>query len=258
MRSEEDMVAYALEIDPALLPLVPELLADFDELGSDAEAIVEMMETLDLASKATVIDLGCGKGAVAVEIATELGLRVTGVDLFAPFIPDCEAHANEAGVRELCTFIHGNVAKLAGIIEPADVVVYAALGDVLGPIAETMGIIRQYAKPGGHIIVSDGFLRDGGSNNYPGFENMQPRNAMLAQWTAHGDALVAERVFEDGDEDGDDEAASIRLKAVALGAEHPDLKDTLLGYAQGQADEYHYLATNIVSALWAFRKGDGE
>jgi cyclopropane fatty-acyl-phospholipid synthase-like methyltransferase len=254
MRSEEEMIAYALEIDASLLRFVPELLADFDELGSDAEAIVEAIDALKLPASATVIDLGCGKGAVAVEIAGELGLRVTGFDLFAPFITECDARASEAGVTELCTFIHGDVAKLAGKIEPADVVVYAALGDVLGPIAETMQVIRQYAKPGGHIIVSDGYLRDGGSGNFPGFEKMKPRNEMIAAWIAHGDVLVSESVFEDANGDSDKEAAAIWHRANMLAEQHPELKDALLGYARGQSDEYDFLAANIVSALWTFRK----
>jgi SAM-dependent methyltransferase len=255
MRSEEEMVAYALEIDADLLRFVPELLADFDELGSDAEAIVEAIEALNLPAAATVVDLGCGKGAVAVEIAGELDLRVTGIDLFAPFIPECEARARAAGVGGLCTFVHGDVAKLAGTIEPADVIVYAALGDVLGPIPETMRIIRRYAKPGGHIIVSEGYLRDGGSRDVPGFENMRPREEMLAAWTAHGDVLVSERVFEDDNGDGDQEAAKIWQRASKLAVQHPERKDALLGFARDQSQEYAFLATHFVSALWTFRKG---
>ena len=39
MRSEHEMIAYALEADTALLPYLPELLADLEELGGNAEAI---------------------------------------------------------------------------------------------------------------------------------------------------------------------------------------------------------------------------
>ena len=74
-RTEVDMIAAALEMDPALLPYAVELLADFDEL--------------------------------------------------------------------------------AGTIDEADAVVYAALGDVIAPLDETIRTIRLYAKPGGHIVVAD-------------------------------------------------------------------------------------------------------
>jgi SAM-dependent methyltransferase len=255
MRSDEEMVAYALEIEPGLLRFVPELLADFDELGSDAAAIVQAIGLLDLPSSATVVDLGCGKGAVAAEIAQRLGLRVIGIDLFAPFIPECEARATKAGVNRLCTFARGNIATLAGTFEPADVVIYAALGDVLGPIPETMRIIRQYAKSGRHIIVSDGYLLDGKSNDFVGFENVKSREEMLALWTVHGDILISERIFAP-ENDGAKEAENIWHRATDLAERHPELSDALLGYARSQANEYAFLAENMVSALWTFRKGE--
>jgi SAM-dependent methyltransferase len=255
MRSEEEMVAYALEIEPGLLPFIPELLADFDELGSDADGIVEAIRDLDLPNSATVVDLGCGKGAVAKRIAKQLRLRTIGIELFAPFIAECEARAAKEGVGGLCAFIHGDIAKLARTLEPAEVVIYAALGDTLGPIPETMRTIRQYAKSGGYIIVGDGYRREGGSAIFPGFENMQPREEMLALWTIHGDQLVSERTFE-GENEGVAEAANIMRRATELAERHPQMQHALLRYARSQADEYAFLAANIVSALWTFRKGE--
>lgn len=170
MRPEDDMVAYALETDTVLLPYLPELLAYLDELGSNANAISSILDHLDLTMLATVIDLGCGKGAVSVAVATDRNLKVLGVDLFRPFIESCEEFAEKRGVSELCQFIHGDILKLAGNIEPCDVAIFRALGDVLGPLDQTVSVIRQYVKPGGYMIISDGFIKDGGSSDFPGFE----------------------------------------------------------------------------------------
>lgn len=57
MRSEAEMVAYALEVQPALLPFIPELLADLNELGSDSELLVRVLNDLRLPPSAKVIDL---------------------------------------------------------------------------------------------------------------------------------------------------------------------------------------------------------
>ena len=89
MRSEDEMVAYALETHPALLPYLPELLADLEELGSDARAIIDVLGDLDLTASTTLVDLGCGKGAVAVKVAEDLNLKVIGIELFEPFIESC-------------------------------------------------------------------------------------------------------------------------------------------------------------------------
>ncbi|MFK7915994.1 MAG: class I SAM-dependent methyltransferase, partial [Pseudomonadales bacterium] len=88
-------------------------------------------------------DLGCGKGAVSVELADELGYQVTGVELFEPFIAGCEALADQNGVSSLCTFRHGDVLTMAPSIGTFDVAVCAALGDVLGGPDETIAVLRE-------------------------------------------------------------------------------------------------------------------
>ena len=100
MRSEDEMVAYALETHTALLPYLPELLADLQELGSDAEAITRVLGDLNLTKSTTVVDLGCGKGAVAVEVAEGLNLRVLGIDLFEPFIESCKEQAESRAHKQ--------------------------------------------------------------------------------------------------------------------------------------------------------------
>ncbi|MCC6539765.1 MAG: hypothetical protein IT162_19610 [Bryobacterales bacterium] len=83
-----------------------------------------------------------------------------GVDLFEPFI----AHCRKA----------------------------AALGDVLGPLDETMRVIRPFTRPGGWIIVSDPYVREGASSHFAGFESYASRKETVRRLTAWGDRLVRE------------------------------------------------------------------
>jgi len=258
MRTEEEMVVYALETEPALLPHMPELLADLEELGSDAEAITEIIDELGLPADARVIDLGSGKGAVAIEIAEELAFNVVGIELFEPFVVHSQEAAQARGVAERCTFIQGDVAKLAGKIEPADVIVFAALGDVLGPLRETMAIIRQYVKPGGYMVISDDYIKEGKSSDFPGFEYYADHTETIARLTSSGDTLVRE-VIESGDDDeGNDddqeESALIQARAEALAARHPEIADAVLAYAEDQAAEYEFIAENLVEAIWVLKR----
>jgi methylase of polypeptide subunit release factors len=108
-RSDDEMVAYALEIEPALLAFVPELLADLEVLGADVDTIVEALGEVGISDQSTVVDLGCGKGGVAIAAAAALGCRVIGVDLFAPFIDVARAAAERAGVGELCQFLQAGI-----------------------------------------------------------------------------------------------------------------------------------------------------
>jgi len=256
MRTEKEMVAYALEIEPSLLPHLPELLADLDELGSDAELITQLVVELGLPDDTKVVDLGCGKGAVAVEIADELGYEVLGIDLFEPFIKSCHELALKHKVSDLCDFKFGNLLEMASEVGQYDIAIFAALGDVLGPPDETMKVIREYVKPDGLIIVSDLYLAEGGSNNFPGFERYRHHDETLSLLTARGDTLVREVIPDDyeDEESQDNEAEKIRARAEALALQYPSLEQALMAFASDQAAENAFIEANLVDAVWVLRK----
>lgn len=251
-----EMVAYALEAPPELLPFLPELLADLDELGSDSAQIAGVLRDLALPPTTSVVDLGCGKGATALAIASTLGLRVLGIDLFEPFVAHATAGARTAEMSHLCHFRHGDVRTMAEGLPSADVAVFAALGDVLGDPAETMRVVRQYVRPGGYVLLVDVFLRDGGSVAFPGFERYRSRRETVHGLTAWGDELVREVVEIDDkdDDDGDDDAAAIQRRALALAELHPAHRDQLLAFAAYQAKANAHIAENLVDAVWVLRR----
>lgn len=258
MRDEIDMLAYSLEAEKELLPLLPQLLADIWALGSNVETIVDTVHSLNLPPASRVVDLGCGKGAVSIALAKACQFRVLGIDLFEPFIDECKERARQNGVGELCEFQHGNIVKLAGQVEPADVAVFAALGDTLGTRAETMSILRRYVRPSGFIVVNDGFVRRPDAPLFPGFEGAAVREAALAGWGELGDILVSESIEteDDGYDGGDDEEAElIGRRAEALARANPALATAIQRFAQSQADEYDFLAKEFISATWVFRRG---
>ncbi len=222
MRSEDEMVAYALEAPTALLRYLPELLADLEELGSDAEAIAGAIDDLDPTISTTVVDLGCGKGAVAVEVAEKLNLKVCGIDLFEPFMESCKELAESRG------------------------------GDVLGALDQTVSVIRQYVKTGGYIVISDGFIKDGGSSDFAGFEQYADHDTMIARLTACGDTLLHEIIEVDICDGNEGELITARAKAIAT--RRPEIAADVLNYAETQVAEYEYIEGNFVSAIWVLKR----
>jgi len=251
MRREIDMLAYSLEIEEALLPLLPELLEDFWALGANVETIVAAVADLNLPPTSRVVDLGCGKGAVSISLARRLNFQVLGIDLFEPFVDEARERAIQEGVDHLCEFQHGNIVSLANKIEPSDVAVFAALGDTLGKRSETMRILRHYVRPGGYIIIDDGYQRRADAPVIPGFEGAAMRDVALAGWTGEGDVLVAEHIVT-GAEEGQAELIAHRAESVAN--VHPQLADRIRKFAREQAEEYEYLEQEFVSATWVFRR----
>lgn len=255
MRSETEMVTYALEVDSSLLPWIPELLADFGELGSDADFIVDVLRALELPASSRVVDLGCGKGAIAVAIARQLGWRVEGYELFEPFVESCRKRAAAAGVANLCRFHHGDIQKLAGRTEPADVAIFAALGDVLGPLEHTVGVIRRFVRRGGHIVICDCYIKEGGTSAFPGFEDYGSRESVRQRLQAHGDALQREVIAPADDSEAyAREMGQIRRRAEGLIARHPELKGEVMHYVENQQQTYDYMAANVVPVTWVLQR----
>ncbi len=252
-RLAEEMVAYALEIDPELLPYASELLSDLDALGSDVTTIVAAIADLELEA-ATVVDLGSGKGAVAIAIARDLGLSVYGIELFEPFVQIARDAAEAAGVAGRCRFSHGEIGQLAGATAPVDVAVFAALGDVLGPLDVTVGIIRRYVRPGGHLVINDCCRREGATESFPGFENSGTLADTRRLLTAHGDELVAELLEPDNDDHYDNEGSLIAARAAELARRRPELGSRLRAFVDSQLAEYEFLGQHTIGVVWVLRR----
>lgn len=241
-------------MDAALLPYATELLSDFEELGSDSGLIVEVVRSLGLPAASFAVDLGCGKGANAIALASRLGFQVLGIELHTPFLEHCVRAAESAGVSERCTLRAGDIVKLAGNIEPVDLALLAALGDTLGPLDETMGVLRKYVKPGGFIVISDAFLREDGCTEFPGFEGYAGIEETRKRLTAWGDEIVRQVIEPDCDSDDDDEeAASICGRAAQIAQRHPQMESELTRFAERQASAYQYVEKNLMGAVWAVK-----
>lgn len=248
------MIAYALEMDVSLLPYAAELLADFDELGSDAELIVDVIRGLDLPVGARVVDLGSGKGAVALEIARETGFETVGVELFEPFVISSRTLTEAAGVIGHCRFVHGDVLNMAEQVGEFDVAVCAALGDVLGPLETTIDAVRRYVRPGGYMVISDAFVSESGSTQFDGFENYARLEETRRRLTTHGDELIHEVIEEADDEEDSREADSIGNRASALARSNPLNAQALFAFAKAQEDQYAYMEDNLIGAIWVLKR----
>lgn len=63
------------------------------------------------------LDLGCGTGAIGVRLAL-LGVRVTLLDASPPMLSFAQHAAEEAGVAESISIVHGDVRQVGSLFEP--------------------------------------------------------------------------------------------------------------------------------------------
>ncbi|MCK4578620.1 MAG: class I SAM-dependent methyltransferase [Candidatus Marinimicrobia bacterium] len=250
-------IAASFEAPEELLPLIPELLEELWELGSSPRIIVDMLRLLELPSSATrMLDLGCGKGAVSITLALELGFQVSGIDLFEPFIMDARRRAEESGVALLCQFRVGDMCDAVREGGDYDIVVYASVGGILGDFTEQVRYLRATVRPGGYLVIDDGYLTRDRSTTRSGYRHYRPHDETVRMLTVHGDILVREKMLSPEESRSINEGylTSIRRRARNLTRRHPHLAGALREYVARQAQECEFLDRTLTGATWLLRR----
>ena len=250
-----ESVAQAMETDVRLLPLLPELLSDLWELGPSAEQVVAALESVGVEPDSTVLDLACGKGAVAVALAEQLGVRVEGIDAFQPFLQAARALATERGVSHRCRFEQGDIRNLLGQEEQCDVALLLSVGPVLGDYEQTIAGLRRLVRAGGYIVIEDGFLADGVAH-LPLAEGYAGHSETLRQLTACGDVIAQEVICptEQARSVNQRNTDLIRQRASVVRASHAAFEQLIDEYVARQERETQILGTDVLCAIWVLRR----
>ena len=251
-----DQVAEAMGAEPELLPLLPDLFADFTALGCwPEEMVVLLREHADLPPRARVVDLGCGKGAAAIAIAAELGHEVLGVDLFEPFLVEGRRAATDTGVDHLVSFQQGDLRGVAGAHEPFDVAVFAAVGaGIFCNFAGCVGALRQCVRPGGYMLICDGFLVRESAKVPPGYEYYRAREETRRQLGVHGDVLVAETLIPAEKLESEEDLGRLRTAVDRLLEAIPERRQELEEFMDSQRGEVEFIENETREAVWLLRR----
>lgn len=251
-----DEVAYAMEAPECLLPHLPYLLQDLPSLSGAEDDVVEVLSEVGFPSGGTVLDLGCGRGDIAIRVARALGAEVTGVDGHPPFIEIARESAQQARLQQRCRFIAADLRK--SLAKPArfDAVLMIAVGSVLGDCVKTMSMLRAAVRDGGWIVIDDAYLEDGVPPSAD-YEDYLEREAMEAGLTHFGDAIVARRIRSPSGRLFNALALeTIPKRATALVELHPELKEAINQYVARQIEEVALMDGPVVPTLWAMQKTD--
>jgi SAM-dependent methyltransferase len=250
-----ESIARAMETDVRLLPILPDLLVDLWELGPSSEQVVSVFQSLGVEPESLVLDLGCGKGPVAVTLAERLGLRVEGIDAFPPFLRSARTLARERGVGSRCRFRQGDIRKLLGQEGQYDAVLLLSVGPVSGDYEQTIAGLRTLVRRGGYIVIEDGYLADGIAQP-PGADGYAGRSETLRSLTACGDQLIRQVVSSAGETRSLNERNTdlIRRRAHLVKARHRDLTELIDEYVARQERETRLLGTYVVCAIWVLRR----
>ena len=258
----KEALACSLTADTTeLLPFLPYLLQDFWELGSDPEVMIRLIKKhVPLLPETRVLDLACGKGAVSVKAAQRLHIKVKGIDILPEFIAFANQKASELHVTDLCEFIVDDINEAVKNEKNYDVVIFGAAGIVLGKPAEMLRKLKSVIKPGGYILIDEGYLPDNviqSSVKWNSYELLTGKK-WADLFIEAGLELIETVSDKDADipasGDSDTGMAFITARANELTQKHPDKKAIFEGYVRGQQNEYDDIENTIICVTWILRK----
>lgn len=255
MNTVEECVVRAMDgADIAIYPYLPYILQDIWEIGASPEIIIRLIRAHRRnLSRLYLLDLGCGKGAVAVRAAAELKCRCLGLDAVPAFIAEARARAAEFGVDSLCRFEVGDIREKIIPLSGFDVVILGSIGPVFGDYRATLTKLSPCLKPNGIFVVDDGYFEDDSPHTHPMFGR---KKAIRRQIKEAGMALVDEFIFQTKDvkESDEDIFAKLRARCLELAARHPRKKKLFLDYIRRQMVENKVLETEAVCSTMVIRR----
>ncbi len=151
-----------------------------------------------------VLDLGCGTGALAVQLARK-GCWVTGVDISLPMLARAGRRVRQAGLEGRVTLrqlgaVNLDTAFEDGVFEAVvSTLVFSELSD--DEIAYTLAECRRVLKSGGQLLIADEVLPGSVLGRIVTFLSRLPfvlAAFVLTQNTTHRVAGLGNRVEEAG------------------------------------------------------------
>jgi SAM-dependent methyltransferase len=248
---EESVVRAMDGSDVRIFPFLPDIFQDAWELGAVPETVIDLVRrhTRERAGL-SVLDLGCGKGAVSVKLAEAFGCRCLGIDAIPEFVAFAAAKAAEAGVAHLCRFEAADIRERIKGLGRFDIIVLGAIGPVFGDYRKTLGILAPHLAENGLVVVDDGYLPDDAPQAHP----QVPKHGGLLRQIAAAGMRVIEEVPVPGEElkrFNETLLRGLARRCAELAGTHPELKDVFEDYVRRQVEETAFLEGDVVCVVLA-------
>lgn len=244
-------VARSVGATPDLIPVLGELFAGLSALGSTPRRLASFLGAHGVSRRHRVLDLACGKGAVAVELAARLGCRVAGVDACPEFLDAARAAAQRRGVQARCTWIAADIRRWRPD-RPFDASMMIGLDGLL----DAARTLRRFTKPGGLYVVDDA-VRDPHHPRARAFADVPDAEVAAASIQALGDAVERRVLLPRAAVASRSRAILAALESAAARAakSHPRLRSSLAAFVRRHRDAGRDLVGPLRPTIWLVRRG---
>jgi ubiquinone/menaquinone biosynthesis C-methylase UbiE len=122
----------------------------------------EIPQWLELSAGCSVLELGCGSGGYALNLAMTYGCRIVGLDVNREGIRTANALAEQTKLNSLCRFEHGDISQKLPFANDGFDAIFA--NDVLCHISGRHSVLCEcfrILKPNGRLLFSDALIVGG-------------------------------------------------------------------------------------------------
>lgn len=253
---EESIIMAMDGSDPGLIPFLPYILQDCWEIGTDPNAMIDLIRKhVQDYSDLKILDLGCGKGAVSVKISQEFKCECLGIDGIKEFIKEANCKAKEHNVDLLCHFEVGDIRERVKSLRGFDVAILGSIGPVFGDYFQMLGSIKECVKDSGIIIIDDGYIENKSDYVHP---LVQRQDVVYRQIYDSGMKLIDEDVFDRDYIKSSDDAIykSLKKRCLELIERFPEKATLFKDYIKKQEKESIVLQEKILCAVLVIKKGE--
>ena len=252
----EESITNAMEgTDTNLVKYFPYILQDFWELGSCPEEMANVIKKhKQNYSNLSVLDLGSGKGAVSIKIASELKCKCFGVDAIEEFVVFSNNKAKEYSVSDLCTFETNDIRTRIKTLGKYDIIILGAIGPVLGDYYNMLTQLAPHLNKDGLIVIDDAYIKDGQSTDYPG---VMQKSDIIKQTKNAGMEIIDEITINEipGTDEGYlREFENLQKRCLELVEKYPESKNMFLDYVKTQKKLYEKLSNEVTPVIFVIKE----
>jgi len=121
------------------------------------DKLSRLLSAMCLQPSETLLDVGCGKGRILLEAVERHGVFGIGVDLNEAFLQDARDEAEHWGLESRVLFEAKDAANLLKEDRVFDGAMCLGATHALGDYSKTLAAFGQIVKPGGSVLIGEGF-----------------------------------------------------------------------------------------------------
>lgn len=256
MKSLEESIANSLDCEHLeILPFLPYILQDFEELGTASETIIELIKKHKKNhSQLKVLDLGCGKGAVSIKISLELNCNCFGIDAVKEFITEAKNKAKQYNIDHICKFEVNDIRESILTLPKFDIIILGSIGPVFGNYSSTLSRVSKCLNDNGILLIDDGYINEKTHNS----NSLYERRIDIINYSEELEIpLIDELVLSEKEEihnQYDKEYENIVKRCNELVIKYPSKSNLFIDYCRKQKDEYNNLKNNFICSTMVFQK----